>query len=301
MSGSDCVQLPGSMKEWRAVLNAALSLPQHAVLVSTHLAIIDAATGTFPTSTSVFGAPVKVESRDPGSAVMLALMPSKRGNGDEFDATGQPTHAPPIAATRFRGLDVCFPVTVRQTTMRTHSGEVAFPGGRLDAGESAVDGAIRETAEEIAVKVTPRDVCGTLSRTYSFPSRSFVTPVVAVLDDFEAPSVASPDEVASVHMLSLGALVADARFHHRFHTTSRSSGASFRFPQFFTSSTNRVWGLTALVIVELVSRVSVVLRIRSAPPDRLLAAWGDLDSVSARPLIPFSNPYDELAKAPSKL
>src|SRR3954470_9467247 len=69
-------------------------------------------------------------------------------------------------------------LTQRASGLRTHSSQWALPGGRCDAGESAVEGALRELHEELGLELGPDDVLGLLD---DYPTRSgyLVTPVVA--------------------------------------------------------------------------------------------------------------------------
>src|SRR5690606_15769393 len=59
------------------------------------------------------------------------------------------------------GVEVLF--TVRAAALKSHAGEIAFPGGRLDPGESHLEAALRETQEEVGLVVTPEQVLGRLS------------------------------------------------------------------------------------------------------------------------------------------
>src|SRR5690349_20329383 len=53
-------------------------------------------------------------------------------------------------------------LTVRRDTLRTHAGQVAFPGGRIDEGEEAVAAAIREAWEELELPPTAVETVATL-------------------------------------------------------------------------------------------------------------------------------------------
>jgi 8-oxo-dGTP pyrophosphatase MutT (NUDIX family) len=73
--------------------------------------------------------------------------------------------------------ELCIPMLQRPTTMSRHAGQMALPGGRSDAGESAEDCAIREVNEELGLTVEHRDILGKLD---DFTTRSgfTITPVV---------------------------------------------------------------------------------------------------------------------------
>ncbi len=76
------------------------------------------------------------------------------------------------------GFDLLF--TVRSKQLRSHAGQIAFPGGRLDEGESIVEAASRETLEEIGVEIKGDNVLGFLDD-HPSPASYVVTPVLAVL------------------------------------------------------------------------------------------------------------------------
>lgn len=74
------------------------------------------------------------------------------------------------------GVEVLF--TVRAAHLKSHAGDVAFPGGRLEAGESSLGAALRETFEEVGLVVTPEQVLGQLSD-HPSPAGYVATPFVA--------------------------------------------------------------------------------------------------------------------------
>lgn len=103
-------------------------------------------------------------------------------------------------------------LTRRADTLASHTGQIAFPGGRLDPGEDAVTAALREADEEVALNPGAVEVLG-LSDAYETGTGFLVTPVVGWLKD--APEVTpSPDEVAEVFETPWDFLM-DAANHRR--------------------------------------------------------------------------------------
>ena len=98
-----------------------------------------------------------------------------------------------------------FLLTKRVPTLRAHSGQWALPGGRCDAGETAIDAALRELDEELGLRCAPSDVLGLLDE---YPTRSgyLITPVV-VWAGGGGRVQANPAEVASVHRIPLADIV----------------------------------------------------------------------------------------------
>ncbi|RSH92203.1 hypothetical protein EHS25_008618 [Saitozyma podzolica] len=131
---------------------------------------------------------------------------------------------------------------VRSSTLRTHAGEVSFPGGRMDpTDDSLVHTALRETQEELALASGLVEVLGALdSPEYSLGNRSRVWPIVGFVhsssDQSQSPGsssttlpsfrldklLASPDEVAAILPLPLSALLDPSRRRvHHFRIDAR--------------------------------------------------------------------------------
>jgi 8-oxo-dGTP pyrophosphatase MutT (NUDIX family) len=92
-------------------------------------------------------------------------------------------------------------LTRRASGLRAHSSQWALPGGRCDAGETPVAGALRELHEELGLELKPDDVLGQFD---DYPTRSgyLITPVVAWAAD-SAKLKPNPAEVRSVHRIAL--------------------------------------------------------------------------------------------------
>ncbi|RMF18974.1 MAG: CoA pyrophosphatase [Candidatus Dadabacteria bacterium] len=94
---------------------------------------------------------------------------------------------------------------LRPETMREHAGQVAFPGGRVDPGETKVEAALREAQEELGIEPATVDVVGQV-RGIPTVTSYWVTPVVGWL---EQPPVLHPNpgEVAEVFEVALSELL----------------------------------------------------------------------------------------------
>lgn len=91
-------------------------------------------------------------------------------------------------------------LTRRGAHLSTHARQWAFPGGRIDDGETPLQAALREMHEEVGLELSERDLLGRLD---DYPTRSgyVMSPFVFWLGDDIEP-VANPDEVASIHRVS---------------------------------------------------------------------------------------------------
>jgi 8-oxo-dGTP pyrophosphatase MutT (NUDIX family) len=92
-------------------------------------------------------------------------------------------------------------LTRRTRGLRAHGGQWALPGGRRDEGETAVEAALREVGEELALRIEAGAVLGILD---DYPTRSgyLITPIVAWAG-LDPVLHLNADEVASVHRITL--------------------------------------------------------------------------------------------------
>jgi 8-oxo-dGTP pyrophosphatase MutT (NUDIX family) len=144
-------------------------------------------------------------------------------------------------------------LTRRSAELRTHRGQVSFPGGRLDEGEDASGAALREAREEIGLDPGAVRVVAWLHPLFTLNATSFVLPVVGVLG--ERPSlVANPDEVARVFDVALADLVDEGAFREETwdpYEAFSTAGPQARRIWFFDVADERVWGATARILHEL--------------------------------------------------
>jgi 8-oxo-dGTP pyrophosphatase MutT (NUDIX family) len=148
--------------------------------------------------------------------------------------------------------------TRRSTSLRAHRGEVSFPGGRLDEGESPAQAALREAYEEVALQPSDVQLVGWIHPVLTMVSGSLIMPVLATVGT-RPHLVASPAEVERVFDVSLAELSDPSIFHEeRWSIPGRqipdSPDNSFAV-WFFEVEGEMIWGATARMIHELLSIV----------------------------------------------
>lgn len=136
-------------------------------------------------------------------------------------------------------------LTERASRMSTHSGQVAFPGGRVDADDANISAAaLREAWEEVGLSAHYIEVLGQLP-TYTTITAFVVTPVVALVQPgFKVR--ANPGEVADVFEVPLSFLMNPA--NHRRHHVDGGTELSrhwFSMPYQDGASERFIWGATA--------------------------------------------------------
>ena len=137
-------------------------------------------------------------------------------------------------------------LTERSHSMRSHAGQVSFPGGAIDTGDSGpVSAALREAQEEVGLDPAGVQIVAELPSLYLSPSNFVVTPVLAWWAEPSPVSVVDHLEVARVLRAPLIELTDPAR---RF-TVSHPSG--FVGPAFDVDGL-LVWGFTAGLLSEVI-------------------------------------------------
>ena len=144
-----------------------------------------------------------------------------------------------------RDGDWHMPLTVRQSNLPQHAGQVSLPGGMLKGQESSSEGARRETEEEVGVRGDQIRILGQLSPLYVFNSNFYVTPWVGVFDD-DPEFALNEAEVAELFEIPLAALTNRGNYSE---TEIIRGGLHFRAPCIrwgrFT-----IWGATSMILGE---------------------------------------------------
>lgn len=138
----------------------------------------------------------------------------------------------------------------RPSNMRSHPGQVAFPGGKIDPGETPEEAALREAWEELGIGQRDVSVIGT-SDTYRTGSGYAITPVLAVIP----PDLAlrpNPGEVAAWFEAPVD-FVFDETNHT--HHSGIWQGRTRSYIEILWQE-HRIWGVTAGIIRNLARRIA---------------------------------------------
>lgn len=156
-----------------------------------------------------------------------------------------PIEKPPVPAAvlialveRVAGYSVLY--TKRSPDLRAHSGQVAFPGGKIDAGDAdAGAAALREAAEEVALVPSESEIIGYLPA-YFTGTNYLITPVVAVVRP-SAPFVANPLEVQSLFEVPLSLLAREESYGTYTLTRGNVEHRTWQI----SHEGEVIWGITA--------------------------------------------------------
>ena len=140
-------------------------------------------------------------------------------------------------------------LTVRREHLRTHAGQIAFPGGRLDPGEDPVAAALREAREEILLEPQAVDVVGEIEE-YRTVTGFIVTPVIGVIPP-DLPLEPHEHEVADWFEAPLDFLLDPANQRKR---STLLQGRTRHYYEILWND-RRIWGATAAMIVNLSRRL----------------------------------------------
>lgn len=140
-------------------------------------------------------------------------------------------------------------LTVRREHMRTHAGQVAFPGGRIDPGEDSVDAALREAWEELGLDPKAAEIVGATDP-YRTVTGYVVTPVLAVVRP-DQPLSPHEHEVADWFEAPLDFVLDPANQQCK---SALFQGRERHYYEIMWED-RRIWGATASMIVNLSRRL----------------------------------------------
>lgn len=147
-------------------------------------------------------------------------------------------------------------LTRRSWELRHHKGEISFPGGRMDPGETPVDTALREAHEEVGLDPTIVRVRGELEHLNTVVSRSYIVPKVGIVDEPVQLSALTM-EVDRVMWLPLAELTRPDTYRAEMW----GFGSTRRILHFFHLDDETIWGATGSMLYDLLTRTLAVDRL----------------------------------------
>jgi len=133
----------------------------------------------------------------------------------------------------------------RASTLRAHSGEIAFPGGAADVSDvSLIVTALREAQEEIGLAPSRAEVLGIMPPVFTVVSNFLITPVVAYLPEGPGTLQLQVSEVAQIIFLPLQGLADPSIYHTEQWVRDDVAHTVY----FFDYGSYRIWGATARML-----------------------------------------------------
>jgi 8-oxo-dGTP pyrophosphatase MutT (NUDIX family) len=140
-------------------------------------------------------------------------------------------------------------LTRRGHDLRSHRGEVSFPGGLAEPGESLVEAALREAEEEVGLLPHTVEVFGELDHLRTVSSRSFIVPHVGVVSGGRPELRPNPVEVDAVLLVPVAELLLDEVYREERWQWDGQERSIF----FFELVGDTVWGATAAMLRQLLA------------------------------------------------
>ena len=186
------------------------------------------------------------------TAAQQRMAPIPRALRRSFTQSGQPRQGAVLMLLYPGSGGLNTLLTRRTETLKSHAGQIAFPGGSRDGDESLAQTALRETFEEVGVQPQQIEVLGTLTTIYIPVTDYEVHPFVGWMP---ARPTFHPNayEVAELIETPLTWLLEPAT---RVVETWQLYGFDVRVP-FFQVNGHKVWGATAIILSEFVERLKL--------------------------------------------
>ncbi|MDW7693147.1 CoA pyrophosphatase [Flammeovirgaceae bacterium SG7u.111] len=184
----------------------------------------------------------------PGPEAHAQMASESRKKRLNNEPSANPRRSAVLALIYRKTNELFLPLIRRQTYKGVHSGQMAFPGGRVEEQDKSLkETALRETSEEIGVQIPKNKIVGQLTEIYIPPSNSLVTPYVA-LSESSFTFQPDPREVAEVVEVGLKELLNP--FNYSVEKIKVHDNVIINAPSYKIRG-NIIWGATAMMLSEL--------------------------------------------------
>ena len=187
----------------------------------------------------------------PGRAAQMRMAPQPRPGWDPHVVPAGLRDAAGLVLVYPHAGEWCVPLTLRGSWMRQHTGQVSLPGGRVDAGETIEQAALREAHEEVGVEAAGVHVVGRLTPLHIPVSHHLLHPVVGVTKarpDFRVAEA----EVERLIEVPLRVLLVPDAVQRESRLRERPPVVLMDVPYFAVDGA-KVWGATAMILAEFLA------------------------------------------------
>ncbi|MEO7557229.1 MAG: CoA pyrophosphatase [Acidimicrobiales bacterium] len=198
------------------------------------------------------------------AASLRRALAGRRGEASSVEVMGSSRRSAVLAAFYEEAGALWVVLTRRAWTLRAHTGEVCFPGGGIDAGETAAEAAVREAEEEVALDRSTIEILGELDHLVTVTARSTIVPLVALLPGGRPQLTPNPGEVDEILHVPVAELLRDDVYREErwmFEVPPvwaspealRAGVPVERSIAFFELEHDTLWGITAAMLRHLLS------------------------------------------------
>ncbi len=148
--------------------------------------------------------------------------------------------------------------TRRAWTLRSHPGQLSFPGGRRDPEDAdLVDTAVRETEEEIGLPRSAITIIGELERLTTVSSPANIVPVLGLLAERPSALTLAADEVDDVIFIQIAELLDPTIYREEiwFRPIGKDQSPQAIPIAFFELEGDTLWGVTAHIVRGILERL----------------------------------------------
>lgn len=188
-----------------------------------------------------------------GQRAQMGMVPVPRGNVRPPEMSGQARQGGVLVLIFEKNGQSHLLLTRRRDDLQQHAGQISFPGGRREDGESLRETALREAHEEVGIRPAEVQVLGELTSLYIMPSDFEVHPFVAWHTGQPTYSI-QVDEVAEILEVPISFLLDPTNRHEE---PWEIRGYELQVP-FYLVGEHKVWGATAMMLSEFLERLRVL-------------------------------------------
>lgn len=186
----------------------------------------------------------------PGSDAQVKLAPAL-GNElfRQMKASQGARHSAVLLLLREVSGEIKVVFTLRSAALKNHSGQISFPGGKCDKGETYVETALRETHEEMGIEPGKIEIVGGLTELFVPPSNSLIHPFVGITS-FSGEFRINPDEVEEAFEYPLVKFT-EENFLRKEEMYFKGTGGVM-VPYWEIHPKTKLWGATSMILSEFV-------------------------------------------------